>query len=140
MMETIAEIEQSLEALLTVRAAGNRENVLAVGEIRETFADTHRETAADQVAHGGDPSAPYWDLIMADASADEPALFAVAFWRENYRSLCVATGKSADVLEICNRSSMEEVEEVTAAMDARFRLSDDAIHIPRGLAEYWMSS
>ena len=77
---------------------------------------------------------------MADASPDEPALFAVAMWRENYLSLCVAIGTSADVLEICNQSSMEEVEEVTAAMDARFRLSEGVIRIPRGLAEYWLSA
>jgi hypothetical protein len=139
MFETVAEIEQSLEALLTVRAAGNRENVLALGEVRENFAETHREIAAERVTHGGNASAPYWDLVMADASPDEPALFAVAFWRENDLSLCVATGKSADVLEICNQSSMEEVEQVTAAMDARFRLTDDAIRIPRGLAEYWLA-
>jgi hypothetical protein len=77
---------------------------------------------------------------MADASPDEPALFAVAMWRVDELTLCVATGTSADVLEICNQSSMGEVEEVAAAMDERFRLSDDAIHIPRGLAEYWMTT
>jgi hypothetical protein len=140
MIESVAELEGALGALLVGHAAGNLVNVLDVPGVRESVASSHHDMAADQLNHGESPADPYWDLTMADWSFEEAALFVLAMWRADGLSLVVGAAPRSEILDICDQFTMAEVEELGAAVGARFRLSESTIWIPRSLAEYWIAA
>jgi hypothetical protein len=76
---------------------------------------------------------------MADWSTQEPALFAIAAWRADVLSVYAGAGPKWRVIGVCNRFTMAEVDGLVSAMEAEFGVSAREVHLPRGLAEYWVA-
>jgi hypothetical protein len=138
---SIAELEADLGRLLSLVADANRVNILTSGQLRQSIAESHRDEEQDQREHGGQSAGVYWDLVMADWSYDEPAVFAVATWRETTLTISAGAADRARVLEVCDRFTLAEVEEMAAAMESEFNVSRNGVlTVSRGLGEYWTAT
>ncbi len=109
MIESPSEFERELQARLAACAPTNCVNILDVPGVRETFAQTHHEIAADERQHGATSAGNYWDLVMADWSPEENAVFALAVWREDALSVFTGAGGRAAVLAVCDRFSLAKI-------------------------------
>jgi hypothetical protein len=139
-IESLTEFEGELRARLAAAAAANLVNILDVPGLRESFAETHRELEADERRHGAESAGTYWNLAMADWSPEENAIFVLAVWGAEALSVFMGAGERFAILGVCDRFSMEEVEEVVAAMEVGFQISRSEVRIARALAEDWVAA
>lgn len=137
LVDSLPAFERHVHDLLAAAAAPNRDNVLAAAAVFESIGETHREIDHDSRAHCDSSAGMYWSLVMADWSYDEPAFFAVWFWRKDRLTVCAGKGDRAAVLETCNKHTMEELEESFSEMDERFHISGTNVSISRSVAEPW---
>ena len=137
--ESLSEFETSLARLLAAAAPQNRTNVLSVPDLKRSFAEDRRGMATDERAHGAATAGTYWNLVMADWSTQEPALFAIAAWRPDVLSVYAGSGQEWTIIGVCDRFTMAEVDEALWAMDAESGVSAREVRLPRGLAEYWVA-
>jgi hypothetical protein len=140
LIDSPAEFEAELGARLADCTGANRVNILDVPGLRESFATTHREHASDQVEHGADPSDPYWDLVMADWSPEENAIFVLGVWRPDGLSVYTGAGDRAAIIDVCDRFTLSEVDEIVSALEVQFQISRTEVRIARALAEYWVAA
>ena len=101
--ESLPVFERQVQELLATTAAPNRDNVLTAAEVFESIGETHRGIEQDNRAHGDSSAGKYWDLVMADGSYDEPAFFAIWYWRQDSLTVCAGKGDRAAVLETCDK-------------------------------------
>jgi hypothetical protein len=64
----------------------------------------------------------------------------LAVWRAEALRVFTGAGERFAILDVCDRFSMEEVEEVVAAMEVEFQISRSEVRIARALAEYWVAA
>lgn len=139
-IESISELEAKLDRLLADATSRNRTNVFNVAELRRWLAETHRDVEADERAHGATSAGSYWELVMADWSLDEPAMFALAVWRTDQLTIFVGAGQKETIHSICNRFTAAEVDELFSSMEKAFELSGHEVRVGRGLAEFWVAT
>ena len=125
--ESVTVFEAQLDRLLTAVAPANEVNVLDSKAVRKSLTDTHRSIAEDERAHGNASAGAYWNLVMADWSSDEPAVFALAAWRKDTLTIYVGAARRAVIVSVCNNFTLSEVEQLCSAMESEFRMSDGGV-------------
>src|SRR5438067_374069 len=100
MVTTLAELETEIGQLLGAAARGNLTNRLTPTSLREATAEFRREIDADQLAHGGSPDDPDWNLVMSDADPSEPAVFVSTIFRQE--TVTVTAGRAPRIAVICS--------------------------------------
>ena len=138
MTNTPTEVEAALHALL--RAVGRSDgNQLDVAAVRRIAGETHQEIVADNLAHGGSLHEPYWNLIMADENPDHDAVYVLTVWRPDALTMYVGRAPRQDVLEVCDRFSLSEIDAVESEMERLHQIRSRHVRAPRSVAEYWLS-
>jgi hypothetical protein len=139
MLDSISDFERRFQELLDAATADNRVNRLTVPDLRTDIGDTHRDVAEDAREHGETPLAPYWNFVMADWTADEPAVFVFTAWQPEALIVYVGAGDKFQLLHAINPFTMAEVAECTAAVLGSARISG-SVELVRSVAESWAAA
>ena len=130
--------EDSIRASLALAQSGHHVNVLDPAEIRGDIAETHREIEADEIAHGGTSAGNYFNLVMADWSPEEPAVFIISAWSDDSLSVYCGAARREAVLEVCEGFAMSEVDAMLAMFTSRVGFVGAPAVLPRVKAEAWL--
>ena len=138
-MKNVTELERSVKALVA-RVGGTAEaSVFSVPAFRKTTSETLSEMRKDFRGQGGTGEEPFWNLVMYDKDPGRKALFLVTVFTPDALTVYANEGIPEEVVHICSRFAMKEVDAMEAAFEDAYRLRDNAVRVPRVLAELWLS-
>jgi len=138
-IQTIAELQRTLEALLTTAAGANKVNRLDAQAVRRETAAFRREIDADNVAHGEPVGSPDWNLLMKDASLDEDAVFVITAFVAGRLRILAGRGKGMDVIAVSNDFTLAEVDEALAALERGFRI-EGVLEVSQTVVQEWLGA
>lgn len=132
------EIHNSLESLLSKVAHVNRENLLRVADIKEWLPELLEEIADEAQRFTEEKDAPQWDLLAADASFDEDAVFVIALIDGEEIRLAAGRGEVYAVREYGDE--VEDARDIISVARSKLHVEDEEITFTRSAIQSWIEN
>jgi hypothetical protein len=138
-LDTLLELENRLAKLVAVVTGDRPSRLFSIAAFRRATAECLSEIREDSKKHGGTGEEPFWNLLMYDENPEGKALFVATVFVPQALRLYVGMGLPREVSRVCDRFSMAEVDGMERALRDGLHAADNVLHVPRGLAEYWLA-